>query len=84
MVAVQQPHKYKTPRLVSLEGNTFQNFATYISFIIWVTQQKYQFFCRFLLENLTSGAPTKSRGWKIFVKKDKRGEGTRIRDLRVE
>ena len=28
MVAVQQPHKYKTPRLVSLEGNTFQNFAT--------------------------------------------------------
>ena len=34
MVAVQQPHKYKTPRLVPQEGNTFQNFATYISFII--------------------------------------------------
>ena len=42
MVAVQQPHKYKTSRLVLLEGNTFQNVAAYISFIIWVTQQKYQ------------------------------------------
>ena len=42
MVAVQQPHKHKTSRLVSLEGNTFQNFAANISFIIWVTQQRYQ------------------------------------------
>ena len=25
--------------------------------------------CRFLLENLTSGAPNKSRGWKMFLKK---------------
>ena len=26
-------------------------------------------FCRFLLENLISGAPNKSRGWKMFLKK---------------
>ena len=26
-------------------------------------------FCRFLLENFISGAPNKSRGWKMFLKK---------------
>ena len=26
-------------------------------------------FCRFLLENLISGAPNKSRDWKMFLKK---------------
>ena len=26
-------------------------------------------FSRFLLENLISGAPNKSRGWKMFLKK---------------
>ena len=25
-------------------------------------------FCRFLLENVISGAPNKSRGWKMFLK----------------
>ena len=33
-------------------------------------------FCRFLLENLISGAPNKSRGWKMFLKKI-RGGGER-------
>ena len=41
--------------------------------------------CRFLLENLISGAPNKSRGWKMFLKKISGGRGgTRILDLRVE
>ena len=40
-------------------------------------------FCRFLLENLISGAPNKSRGWKMFLKKISGGGGTRILDLRV-
>ena len=42
-------------------------------------------FCRFLLENLISGAPNKSRGWKMFLSKiSGGGGGTRILDLRVE
>ena len=43
-------------------------------------------FCRFLLfllENLISGAPNKSRGWIMFLRKIS-GGGTRILDLRVE
>ena len=56
MVAVQQPHKYTTPRLVPQKGNTFQNFATYMSFITKFLQVSPRQF-----ENLISGAPNKSR-----------------------
>ena len=71
MVAVQQPHIYKTPRLVSLEGSTFQKFATYISFIIWVLNKSTKFsqVSSSKIENLISGAPNKSTDWKIFEKR---------------
>ena len=34
-------HKYKIPQLISPKANAFRNLAIYISFINWVTQQKY-------------------------------------------
>ena len=34
-------------------------------------------FCRFLLENLLNGAPNRSRGWKMFLKKISGGGGRR-------
>ena len=56
-LAEQHLAQIQKPRLRPLPANTFRNLATCISFIIWVTQQKYQLFAGlrlFLLEKSES------------------------------
>ena len=77
-LAVKQPAQIQKPRLTSLQRNTFRNFATYMVFIIWVTNKSTNFLQVFprKIENLISGDdPNKSGGWEIFqiFQKNKRG-----------
>ena len=39
---MQEPAHIQKPRLTSLQANTVWNLVTYVSFIIWITQQNYQ------------------------------------------
>ena len=84
---MQQPtqiQNIRNTRLTSLEANSFQNLATYISFINWVIQQITYFLqvSPRKIENLISGRGALIGAWieKFF---EKINWGALIRDLRV-
>ena len=67
-LTVQKPAQIQKARLTSRQAHTFRNLATYISFIIWVTQQSTNFLRASpkKIENLISGDSNKRGAGKFF------------------